>query len=281
VKRPSELIAELLQRHDAIAMATLVSARGSSSAKVGSRMWIGPNGAAIGAVTIGGCVDARAIELSSEVLADGKPRRVEMALGDEDARAIGMTCAGTIELLVERVERESDAARTMFDQLKATRTLVIVGAGEIGAALARIAKTLDLRVIVVDGREHLASDERFPDADEVRVGIPSEIVESIGLSHDTAVVLVSHEYKYDLPILKSALTSDAGYIGMLGGRKRRDAMKELLRGDGVAMEALSRLRTPIGLDIEAETPAEIAVSIAAELVRDWIRSKADPSLRSG
>jgi xanthine dehydrogenase accessory factor len=280
MKRTSELIAELLQQHDAIAMATLVSARGSSSASVGSRMWIGPDQRAIGAVTIGGCVDARAIELSGEVLADGKPRRVEMALGDEDARAIGMTCAGTIELLVERVERESDAARAMFDQLKATRTLLIVGAGEIGAALARIAKTLDLRVVVVDGRDHLASSERFPDADEVRVGIPSEIVESVGLSSDTAVVLVSHEYKYDLPILKSALASKAGYVGMLGGRKRRDAMKELLRGDGVSEAALGKLRTPIGLEIEAETPAEIAVSIAAELVKEWIRGKADPSRSS-
>jgi xanthine dehydrogenase accessory factor len=237
MKRPSDLIAELLERHDAIAMATLVSARGSSSAKVGSRMWIGPDGTAIGAVTIGGCVDARAIEL-----------------------------------MVERVERESEAARTMFDQLKAARTLVIVGAGEIGVALSRIAKTLDLRVIVVDGRDHLATSERFPDADEVRIGIPSELVASIRLTTHTAVVLVSHEYKYDLPILKSALASDAGYIGMLGGRKRRDAMKELLRGDGVSDAALARLRTPIGLDIEAETPAEIAVSITAELIKDWIRA---------
>jgi xanthine dehydrogenase accessory factor len=271
MKRPSELIAELFQRHEAIAMATLVSARGSSSAKVGARMWIGPDRRAIGAVTIGGCVDARAIELSGDVLADGQSRRVDMALGDEDARAIGMTCAGTIELLVERVERESEAARAMFEQLLATRTLVIVGAGEIGAALARIAKSLDLRVIVVDGRDHLATADRFPDADDVRLGIPSEIMEDIGLSPDVALVLVSHEYKYDLPILRAALASDAGYVGMLGGRKRRDAMKALLTEQDVAPDSLTRLRTPIGLDIGAETPAEIAVSIAAELIKEWIR----------
>jgi xanthine dehydrogenase accessory factor len=280
MKRPSELIAELFERHEAIAMATLVSARGSSSARVGARMWIGPEGAAVGAVTIGGCVDARAIELSGEVLADGKPRRVEMALGDEDARAIGMTCAGTIELLVERVERASDAARAMFDRLAPTRTLVIVGAGEIGAALARIAKSLDLRVVVVDGRDHLATADRFPDADEVRLGIPSEMMESVPLAPDVAIVLVSHEYKYDLPILRLALASEVGYVGMLGGRKRRDAMKALLAEQGVEPGALARLRTPIGLDIDAETPAEIAVSIAAELVKEWIR-KADPTPRSG
>lgn len=272
MKRPAEQIAELLEQHGALAMATLVGVRGSSSARVGSRMWIGPDGAAIGAVTIGGCVDARAIELSGDVLADGRPRRAEMALGDEDARAIGMTCAGTIEMLVERVERGTDAARDMIDRLKATRTLVIVGAGEIGAALARIAKTLDLRVVIVDGRDHLATPGRFPDADEVRLGIPSEIVADIGLTRSTALVLVSHEYKYDLPILKAALESEAGYIGMLGGRKRRDAMKDLLRGEGVAEQALERLRTPIGIAIGAESPAEIAVSIAAELVKEWKRA---------
>lgn len=271
MKRPPELIADLLERHESIAMATLVAAQGSPSARVGSRMWIGPAGAVIGAVTIGGCVDARAIELSGDVLADGRPRRVEMALGDDDARAIGMTCAGTVELLVERVERGTDAARAMLEQLKATRTLIIVGAGEIATALARIARALDMRVVVVDGREHLANAERFPDADEVRVGIPSEIVGALTLTASTALVLVSHEYKYDLPILRAALVSDAGYIGMLGGRKRRAAMKDLLRDDGVPAEALERLHTPIGLPIGAETPAEIAVSIAAELVREWKR----------
>lgn len=269
MKRPSEQIAELLDHHQAIAMATLVGVRGSSSARVGSRMWIGPDGAVIGAVTIGGCVDARAIELSGDVLSDGQSRRVDMALGDEDARAIGMTCAGTIELLVERIEQGTDAARHMLDQLKVTRTLVIVGAGEIGAALSRIAKTLDVRVVIVDGRDHLVTAERFPDADEVKLGIPSEIVGTVALTRSTALVLVSHEYKYDLPILKAALNSEAGYIGMLGGRKRRDAMKDLLRGEGVSEDALERLHTPIGIAIGAESPAEIAVSIAAELVKEW------------
>jgi xanthine dehydrogenase accessory factor len=268
VKRRPEQLAALLEQYDAIAMATLVGVKGSSSARVGSRMWVDRDGKAIGAVTLGGCVDARAIEVGSEVLSDGQPRRVEMALGDEDARAIGMTCAGTIELLVEKVERGTEAAQRMIEDLETTRTLVIVGAGEIGAALAQVATILDLRVIVVDGREHLAEADRFPGA-EVRIGIPSEIVEAIGLSQAVAIVLVSHEYKYDLPILRAALAGDAGYVGMLGGRRRREAMVELLRSDGVSDEAISRLHTPIGLDIGAETPAEIAISIAAELIAEW------------
>jgi xanthine dehydrogenase accessory factor len=153
--------------------------------------------------------------------------------------------------------------------MAAMRTLLIVGGSEVGVALARIARTLDLRVVVVDGRDHLANRERFPDADEIRCGIPSEIVGTIGLRRDVALVLVSHEYKYDLPILRGALTSDVGYIGMLGGAKRRESIKGMLREQGVSEHALSRLHTPIGLDIGAKTPAEIAVSIAAELVQEW------------
>jgi xanthine dehydrogenase accessory factor len=272
VKSPPKQLSDFLDRHEAVVMATLVGVRGTSSARVGSRMWIGPDGSAIGAVTIGGCVDVRAIELSGEVLADGQSRLVEMALGDEEAQALGMTCGGTVELLVERIDRSSVAAQSVIDQLAATRTLVIVGGSEIAVALARIARTLDLRVVIVDGREHLANRERFPEADEIRLGIPSELVAEIGLTPATALVLVSHEYKYDVPILRAALVSEAGYVGMLGGKKRRESMKDLLRAEGVPEEALGRLRTPIGLDIGAETPAEIAVSIAAELVANWPRT---------
>ena len=235
-------------------------------------MWIGPDGSAIGAVTIGGCVDVRAIELSGEVLASGESRLVELALGDDEAQALGMTCGGIVELLVERVERDSAAAQALIDQLAATHTLVVVGASEIAVALVRIAKAIDLRVVVVDGREHLANKERFPDADEIRLGIPSEIVTEIGLTPLTALVLISHEYKYDLPVLRAALVSNVGYVGMLGGKKRRESIKEMLRADGVPESALERLRTPIGLDIGAVSPPEIAVSIAAQLVAEWKRA---------
>jgi xanthine dehydrogenase accessory factor len=271
VKSPPKQVTDFLEKHDAVAMATLVGVRGTSSARVGSRMWIGPDGSALGAVTIGGCIDVRAIELSGEVLSTGESRLVELALGDEEAQALGMTCGGIVELLVERLERGSDAARAVVDHMATTQTLVIVGGSEIAVALVRIAKTLDLNVVVVDGRPHLANAERFPDADAIRVGTPSEIVAELGLTPKTALVLVSHEYKYDLPILRAALASEVGYVGMLGGRKRRDSICELLRADGVADESLARLRTPIGLDIGAETPAEIAVSIAAELIEKWLR----------
>src|ERR1051325_11758616 len=111
VKSPPKQLIDFLERHDAVAMATLVGVRGTSSAKVGSRMWIGPDGTAVGAVTIGGCIDVRAIELSGDVLKTGKSQLVEMPLGDEEAQALGMTCGGIVELLVERLEKDSSAAQ--------------------------------------------------------------------------------------------------------------------------------------------------------------------------
>jgi xanthine dehydrogenase accessory factor len=272
VKSPPKQLIDFLERHDAVAMATLVGVRGTSSAKVGSRMWIGPDGTAVGAVTIGGCIDVRAIELSGDVLKTGKSQLVEMPLGDEEAQALGMTCGGIVELLVERLEKDSSAAQAVIDQMATTRTLVIVGGNDIGMALARIAKAIDLGVIVVDGREHLANRERFPDADQIRCGIPSEIVAEVGFSPNVALALVSHEYKYDLPILKAALGSKVGYVGMLGGKKRREAVADLLRADGVPDTAIALLHTPIGLKIGAETPGEIAVSIAAQLIAEWRRA---------
>src|ERR1043166_5741125 len=127
VKSPPKQLIDFLERHDAVAMATLVGVRGTSSAKVGSRMWIGPDGTAVGAVTIGGCIDVRAIELSGEGLKSGKSQLVEVPLGDEEAQALGMTCGGIVELLVERLEKDSSAAQAVIDSMASTKTLVIVG----------------------------------------------------------------------------------------------------------------------------------------------------------
>jgi xanthine dehydrogenase accessory factor len=116
------------------------------------------------------------------------------------------------------------------------------------------------------GCARFASRERFPDADELRVGIASEIAAEIELGANTPVVLVAHDYKIDIPVLKKALGSNTPYIGLLGSRKRGAAIQQMLREEGVAEEQLSRVRVPVGLDIGGETAAEIALSIVAEVV---------------
>jgi xanthine dehydrogenase accessory factor len=145
-------------------------------------------------------------------------------------------------------------------------TLLVVGGSHVAMPLVSLARSLGYRTVVVDGRPRLATRERFPDVDELLVGIPSELVRGIPLRPTTALVLVAHDYKYDLPVLRHALGSHAGYVGMLGSRRRGDAILRMLREEGVSEESLARIRVPIGLDLGGRTAPEIALAILAEII---------------
>ena len=159
-----------------------------------------------------------------------------------------------------------EGLRSFVEAFAPPAALVVVGAGHVAMPLVSIARILGFRTIVVDGRPRFATRERFPDVDRLEVGIPSELVKAIPLTPATAVVLVAHDYKYDLPVLRHVLASPAGYIGMLGSTRRGTAILNLLREDGVGEELLSRIRVPIGLDLGAQSAAEIALSILAEIL---------------
>jgi xanthine dehydrogenase accessory factor len=143
--------------------------------------------------------------------------------------------------------------------------LLVVGAGHVAMPLVSLARVLGYRTVVVDGRPRFATRERFPDVDELRIGIPSELVATYPLVPSTALVLVAHDYKYDLPVLRHALASRAGYIGMLGSTRRGATILKFLREEGVGEEAIGRVRVPIGLDIGARSAPEIALAILAEI----------------
>jgi xanthine dehydrogenase accessory factor len=346
-------MSELFEQIDALrrvegraALATLVSTQGTTPRKEGAQMWVGEGGRILGSVTIGGCVDAQVMAEAEEVLAASHPKLLSLDLGDEDAWEIGLTCGGTIEVLVEPValgEAGAGGALGLYETLRAhvaaggagavvTRmdppgvgarllvlddgrragslgdarldeaaaaaarealpagvsrsrtlgmapgvrcfvevhvpapTLLVVGAGHVTMPLVALARPLGYRTVVVDGRPRLATRERFPDADELLVGIPSELVRKVPLRPSTALVLVAHDYKYDLPVLRHALQEEPGYIGLLGSRRRGDAILRLLREEGVADVALARIRVPIGLDLGGGTAPEIALAILAEIV---------------
>jgi xanthine dehydrogenase accessory factor len=157
------------------------------------------------------------------------------------------------------------SADTFVERIAPADTLILVGASDVAAALARFASELGLRVIVVDGRERYATRERFTSADEVLVGMPSDLVRP-HLVAGAFLVLASHDYKYELPILREALRSPVRYVGMLSGRKRADGVRALLREDGMSEDEIARLQAPIGLDIGGREPEEIALSIAAQLL---------------
>jgi xanthine dehydrogenase accessory factor len=143
--------------------------------------------------------------------------------------------------------------------------LLVVGGSHVAMPLTALAKVVGYRSVVLDGRPRFATRERFPEADDVRVGIPSELVRDYPLIPSAALVLVAHDYKYDLPVLRHALSTGVGYIGMLGSRRRGEAILELLREDGVDEAALARVRVPIGLDLGAKSAPAIALAILAEI----------------
>ncbi len=304
-----------LRDEPAVALATLVGATGGgSSKKIGAKMIVGRSGRIIGGVTIGGCVDAQVVEAADALVADGGPgqRLLSISLDDDEAWEIGLTCGGTLDVLLTRVvpSAESDPtvaahrralelldageaavivtpldssieprtvaaselaqggpeSRVFLDRVAPPLTLVIVGAGQIAMTLTRLARELDMRTIVVDGRERYATPDRFPAADEIRVGMPSEIVAGIPPNKNVAVVLVAHDYKYELPVLRQVLRSPVGYIGLLGSRKRGAAVRDLLAAEGFTADELARVHTPIGVDLGGKRPEEVALSILAEVV---------------
>jgi xanthine dehydrogenase accessory factor len=174
---------------------------------------------------------------------------------------------GSPQRTVSTKQPQTDAgsANQFVERFTPPDTLVLVGASDVGASLSRMVGALGYRVVVIDGRERYATRERFATAAEILVGMPSELIRPY-LAAGAYVVLAAHEYKYELPILRDALRSPVAFVGMLAGRKRAEAVRALLRDDGLTEEEIARLHSPIGLDIGGREPAEIALSIAAQLV---------------
>jgi xanthine dehydrogenase accessory factor len=332
-------IDQLRRSSGRVAIATLVNTRGTTPRKEGAKMLVGEDGDVLGSVTIGGCVDAQVIEEAADVLTEMRPRLLEMNLGDEEAWEIGLTCGGTIEVLLEPValDRPDDATARLYERVRAhaaggghgalvtrldgqagkllvlddgttegslgeafldqrfvaearesLRTgksgtlflegvrafvevlappalLLVVGAGHVAMPLTELARVLGYRTVVLDGRPRFATRERFPGVDELRVGIPSEMVREYPLTRSGALVLVAHDYKYDMPVLKHALSTDIGYVGMLGSSRRGATILKYLAEDGVEPAALARVRVPIGLDLGARSAPAIALAILAEI----------------
>lgn len=175
-----------------------------------------------------------------------------------------------IELMRKRtsatVSIGPDASPVFFEVHGPPPTLIVFGAGHVAMPLVSLARDLGLKTVLVDGRPRFATRERFPDVNQLLIGIPSEIAQSLSYTASTYVVLTAHDYKYDLPVLKVVLPARPAYVGLLGSQRRGKAIKEFLRDAGMEEGLLDQLHVPTGLDIGAGTAAEIALSILAEAI---------------
>jgi xanthine dehydrogenase accessory factor len=242
--------ASALERGEAVALATIVRVAGSTPRGVGTKMLIHADGTAEGTIG-GGELEARIVAAAREALRSGEPHLVSFTLHDTGAGDPGI-CGGEADVFV--------------DILAPHPTLLIVGAGHVAVPVAELGTLLGFRTVVLDDRVEFASEERFPRADELIVGdIPTELAR-FPVNAQTHVVIVTRGHAQDEAALCTVLGSPAAYVGMIGSQRKVRTVFDNLRAAGVSEDALASVRAPIGLDIGAETPVEIAVSIMAEIV---------------
>jgi xanthine dehydrogenase accessory factor len=246
----AEALIDALQNNKPAALATVVKTRGATPRDVGAKMVIYPNGAIVGSVG-GGEMERRVIADARAALAEGKPRYLALATHPESHG--NSATGGEMEIFVE--------------PLLTTLTLVIVGAGHIGAAVAQLARPLGFRIVVLDDRAEFVTPENFPHADERITGDLKLEIEKLEITPHTHIVFVTRHHALDADLLGAVIEKPAAYIGMLGSQRRATTMIEALRKQGIGAAALARVHAPIGLPIHAETPQEIAVSIVAEMIQ--------------
>ena len=317
------------------AVATVVRTFSSAPRGPGAAMAVAENGEVLGSVS-GGCVEGAVYELAMAALQTGQTTLQRYGVSDDDAFEVGLTCGGTIDVLVQpadapgfadvlgailayqpvalvsaagrhlvvRPERwtgdlgdpglTASAAQLATGMLAHGRTalielgrhgeqrmdemavfvqsfalppkMLVFGAIDFAHAVAKIGKFLGFHVVVCDARSVFATRKRFPEADEVIVDWPHRYLATATVDDRTVICVLTHDPKFDVPLLQAALRTPAAYIGVMGSRRTHADRMERLRDLGVAQPDLDRLAAPIGLDLGARTPEETAVAIAAEII---------------
>ena len=297
-----EAVRRWRNRGQAVALATVVATRRSAPRPLGSKLAISEAGELAGSVS-GGCVESDVAVNALEVLETGKPKLLSYGIPDADAWEVGLPCGGEIDVFLERFEDalpDPDTAQIVFTVVdgdrvgerwvsqdgEVTRTqllerdgeqlfaevlgppprLLVFGAVDLAEELSRAAKGLGWRTVVTDARARFATAERVPSADELVVAWPEEALERLVPDERTAVVVLTHEDRWDVPALAGALGTPAFYVGALGSRRTQERRRAQLLETGISEERLARLCGPAGLDLGAGTPAETALSILAEII---------------
>lgn len=233
------------------AVATIVNVRGSIPSFKTAKMLVRDDGSIVGTIG-GGCVEAEVWQAAREVMESEKPRTLTFDLNQDPKYDTGLVCGGTLEIFIEPVLPPAE--------------LYIFGAGHIALSLYKVARIAGFDITVVDDRETYANRERFPEAHEVMVDDFDKITARLRLSESASVVIVTRGHHDDMRVLRWAVQTPARYIGMIGSKRKTIAIFKELRKEGLAPELFDRVHAPVGLDIGAITPEEIAVSITAELI---------------
>ena len=247
------------------ALATVVRTSGSTPQQPGAKLLLEPSGAALGTIG-GGAIERDVMQALQDCVRDGRPRMIVRDLGYD----LGMCCGGRMEIFVEPVEAE--------------QRLFIFGAGHVGKPVAAFARTLGFRVTVVDDRAEFNTSERFPECERV-LSEPAEAAPGLGLTAQDWALIVTHDHRLDEEALDALVRLPHRYVGLIGSRRKVFRILQRIEARR-GLPALDRVYAPVGLDIGAVSPEEIAVSVVAELVAlrhgrsgNHLRAVDDPRLQ--
>lgn len=242
-----EEVVRLTRAGEPFALSTVVAHAGSSPRKSGARMLVRCDGRSLGTVG-GGRIEHETIEAARASLSDYEPRTLEFVLTEEH----GYACGGSMTVFIE-----PQGNRPM---------LIMFGAGHVGRAVTALAHGCGFRVIVVDERPDCALPALLPGADEIVCAPVGEAFGRLKLNRESFAVIATPGHLHDFAAVRGCLATEAGFIGLLGSRRKRETLLKALEDEGVNAAQRTRVVTPVGLDIGAQTPEEIAVSIVGQLI---------------
>ena len=256
-------VSDALERGESVALVTIVSTTGSTPQRVGAKMLVFADGRIVGTIG-GGCYENDAFWKARESIKARRPLNVKYELNDDIAEETGLVCGGQMEVFIEPVEAAPD--------------VYIFGAGHVGSCLARMAHDTGFRVHVIDDREKFADATRFDAGTDVVVEDIPTWLQTHTLPATAYAVVVTRGHKHDLDALRALAPANLRYVGLIGSRAKVKRIYDQLRLEGLAPDALERVHAPIGLDIGAITPQEIAVSILAELIAVKHGKQSEPTV---
>jgi xanthine dehydrogenase accessory factor len=246
-----EEITKLKREGKRAALATIINVRGSIPSVVAAKMLVRVDGSIVGTVG-GGCVESDVRKGAMEVMREEKPKTFSFNLDQRPDDDTGLVCGGSLQVFIEPIIPSPQ--------------LYIFGGGHIGLHLHKAATLAGFETIVSDDRELYANRERFSNAQEVHAGEMAEVMDGLSPGETSYIVIVTRGHRHDMQVLRWAIDTPAHYIGMIGSSRKVLSVYEQLEAQGVAAESLKRVFAPIGLDIGAVTPEEIAIAIVAELI---------------
>ncbi len=246
-----EELVRLRRKGEKCALATIVQVNGSIPSYQSAKLLVRQDGSMVGTVG-GGCVEAEVWNVAREVMEAEQPRTLEFSLGQEAAYENGLICGGQLNVYVEPIVPQPRA--------------FIFGAGHVSKSLSKVAELAGFATVIVDDRESFANRERFPEADSIYAGEYEQTFQQLEVNDSSYLIIVTRGHRDDMRVLRWAVTTTARYIAMIGSKRKVISVVKELEKEGIPREAFEKISAPMGLEIGAVTPEEIAVSVVAEMI---------------